>query len=486
MPSWNATRRSSRPRPAPRRDYLTALCDCEGLIVELVDTAGVEAAADAIATQAQTHRADQAQRADLLLDCRSAEEGDPATAALPSGRPVLRVRTKCDLTPSRCDRDMPNRLRTSALTGEGVAELRTAVAFGSGARRARATCRQERPRGAGGASSAPRRPCVRRSSRWSPGAGTSWLPSTSGWPSRSWARSSVPWSPTTSSTGSSADSASASDSPCGPLADRRAGAWVASRRYPKRIGKTIFPENGDHGIMTHHIRIETDTMGGIEVPADRLWGAQTQRSLENFKIGEDRDADRADPRSGPGQASRGPGQSRPRQVQGPRGRPRDHRGRRRGHRRPARRRVPPGRLADRQRHPDEHEPQRGHRQPGQRADGRRTGHGPEGPSQRPGQHGPVVQRRVPDGHARGRRRSAPQPSDPVRANASRHPGPQGRGIPGHRQDRPDPPDGRDPAHARPGDLRLGAAPRQRHRGTSRKRSPISASWRWEGRPSAPG
>jgi fumarate hydratase, class II len=42
------------------------------------------------------------------------------------------------------------------------------------------------------------------------------------------------------------------------------------------------------GTMTRHIRIETDTMGGIEVPADRLWGAQTQRSLENFKIGEDR------------------------------------------------------------------------------------------------------------------------------------------------------------------------------------------------------
>ncbi len=40
--------------------------------------------------------------------------------------------------------------------------------------------------------------------------------------------------------------------------------------------------------MTRHIRIETDTMGGMEVPADRLWGAQTQRSLENFKIGEDR------------------------------------------------------------------------------------------------------------------------------------------------------------------------------------------------------
>ncbi len=40
--------------------------------------------------------------------------------------------------------------------------------------------------------------------------------------------------------------------------------------------------------MTRHIRIETDTMGGMEVPSERLWGAQTQRSLENFKIGEDR------------------------------------------------------------------------------------------------------------------------------------------------------------------------------------------------------
>jgi fumarate hydratase class II len=32
-------------------------------------------------------------------------------------------------------------------------------------------------------------------------------------------------------------------------------------------------------------RVETDSMGGINVPTDRYWGAQTQRSLENFKIG---------------------------------------------------------------------------------------------------------------------------------------------------------------------------------------------------------
>ncbi|HEY4731491.1 MAG TPA: lyase family protein, partial [Myxococcales bacterium] len=31
-------------------------------------------------------------------------------------------------------------------------------------------------------------------------------------------------------------------------------------------------------------RVEKDTFGPIEVPADRLWGAQTQRSLKNFRI----------------------------------------------------------------------------------------------------------------------------------------------------------------------------------------------------------
>lgn len=34
-------------------------------------------------------------------------------------------------------------------------------------------------------------------------------------------------------------------------------------------------------------RIESDSMGPIDVPANRLWGAQTQRSIENFKIGHD-------------------------------------------------------------------------------------------------------------------------------------------------------------------------------------------------------
>src|SRR5258708_8112006 len=34
-------------------------------------------------------------------------------------------------------------------------------------------------------------------------------------------------------------------------------------------------------------RTETDSLGEVRVPADKLWGAQTQRSLEHFRIGTD-------------------------------------------------------------------------------------------------------------------------------------------------------------------------------------------------------
>ena len=34
-------------------------------------------------------------------------------------------------------------------------------------------------------------------------------------------------------------------------------------------------------------RTETDSLGEVDVPADKLWGAQTQRSLEHFSIGKD-------------------------------------------------------------------------------------------------------------------------------------------------------------------------------------------------------
>ena len=37
--------------------------------------------------------------------------------------------------------------------------------------------------------------------------------------------------------------------------------------------------------MTKSFRIEHDSIGELQVPAEELWGAQTQRSLENFRIG---------------------------------------------------------------------------------------------------------------------------------------------------------------------------------------------------------
>ena len=40
--------------------------------------------------------------------------------------------------------------------------------------------------------------------------------------------------------------------------------------------------------MTQPFRIETDSLGGIEVMSEALWGAQTQRSLQNFAISDER------------------------------------------------------------------------------------------------------------------------------------------------------------------------------------------------------
>src|SRR5499433_4305699 len=36
-----------------------------------------------------------------------------------------------------------------------------------------------------------------------------------------------------------------------------------------------------------NIRKESDSLGEVDVPADKLWGPQTQRSLEHFSIGQD-------------------------------------------------------------------------------------------------------------------------------------------------------------------------------------------------------
>ena len=40
-------------------------------------------------------------------------------------------------------------------------------------------------------------------------------------------------------------------------------------------------------MTTNKTRLESDSMGTIDVPADKYWGAQTQRSIEHFAIGGD-------------------------------------------------------------------------------------------------------------------------------------------------------------------------------------------------------
>jgi fumarate hydratase class II len=42
------------------------------------------------------------------------------------------------------------------------------------------------------------------------------------------------------------------------------------------------------GLDATGVRREFDSLGEVEVPTDRYWGAQTQRSLEHFNIGDER------------------------------------------------------------------------------------------------------------------------------------------------------------------------------------------------------
>jgi fumarate hydratase, class II len=75
--------------------------------------------------------------------------------------------------------------------------------------------------------------------------------------------------------------------------------FLQRRRHVARVESTLVPIGADGAAVDagrraacylRHMskgatRIEKDTMGEIEVPADRYWGAQTQRSLQNFRIG---------------------------------------------------------------------------------------------------------------------------------------------------------------------------------------------------------
>ena len=113
---------------------------------------------------------------------------------------------------------------------------------------------------------------------------------------------------------------------------------------------------------TPRTRVEKDSMGELEVPADALYGASTQRAVLNFPISGQRFPRRflralaqIKQAAAETNAELGLLDDRPRRG--------DRRGRDRGRRGPPRRPVPDRRLPDGLRHLDEHEHERGRRAP---------------------------------------------------------------------------------------------------------------------------
>jgi hypothetical protein len=56
---------------------------------------------------------------------------------------------------------------------------------------------------------------------------------------------------------------------------------VSKPRFERQLHSTAF--------KMAEMRIETDAFGEIQVPEDKYWGAQTERSLENFRINKPQD-----------------------------------------------------------------------------------------------------------------------------------------------------------------------------------------------------
>src|SRR5205823_7969803 len=88
---------------------------------------------------------------------------------------------------------------------------------------------------------------------------------------------------------------SARNDPGGPR-DRRArpdslyrkAHEEAARRFSRGRMDVLMAKTDRAKTARPATRIETDSFGPIEVPADRYWGAQTERSRQNFRIGIDR------------------------------------------------------------------------------------------------------------------------------------------------------------------------------------------------------
>jgi tRNA modification GTPase len=109
------------PIPGTTRDYLSRRVLLDGLEVELIDTAGIQHAADAVERAAQDAGARQTDIADLVIRCHSADTS--LSGSEPLGRAQLDVWTKSDLAPAPA-----GMTATSSIRGDGIESLKQSIA----------------------------------------------------------------------------------------------------------------------------------------------------------------------------------------------------------------------------------------------------------------------------------------------------------------------------------------------------------------------
>lgn len=117
--------------PGTTRDLVTATTAIDGWPVELIDTAGLHATTDVLELAGMARAQAQAASADLvvLVIDRGQVRGEFDWNAYPNWKSVLLVENKCDLPATVASSNLPAACRTSAATGEGIAELIAAMAL---------------------------------------------------------------------------------------------------------------------------------------------------------------------------------------------------------------------------------------------------------------------------------------------------------------------------------------------------------------------
>jgi tRNA modification GTPase len=114
--------------PGTTRDLVTETVAIGGIPVKLIDTAGIRRALDEAESIGIRKALETIADADLVLVVRDASQSitaeDEELLKPITGRPVILIENKCDLPAAKSE---PGSVRTSALTGEGIAELRNEI-----------------------------------------------------------------------------------------------------------------------------------------------------------------------------------------------------------------------------------------------------------------------------------------------------------------------------------------------------------------------